>query len=92
MVTVLQDLSNLAPDLSVVLTAGESMSAGNTVTNLTNGTSMKAPGSDPVDPLPNGDVKQDAPQLTVSAGFGTVHNKPSEGLVAGGNSWKKAGE
>lgn len=82
----MKDLSSLAT-WAKGLTAGESMGAGNTI-NLDK-TAMQAPGSSPVDPLP--DVTDDATLEVPAISKPTTLVKPGSAIPASG-AWKKAGE
>jgi hypothetical protein len=89
----MKDLSSLAPDFGVVLTAGESQAAGNTVSTLAKEVSMCAPGSDPVDPMPQIGAKEDSPAITASGTIthDSVLTQGNDSLPSG-NTWKKAGD
>lgn len=72
------------------LMAGESMSAGNTVCHSDQNAAMGAPGSQPVNKLP--DVL-DVPELEVQGAptKPTTLIKPGSSIPSSGN-WQKAGE
>lgn len=84
----MKDLSNLVPKF--FLTAGESMSAGNTQSDDA-GISMTAPGSQPVNPDPSTPVKHDEPGLEVPTGKtkNTTGSKYSNSVTSTDSTWKK---
>lgn len=85
----MKDLSSML-DIATALTAGSSMSGGNTISN--NELAMSAPGSVPVNPDPTTPTKVDDPGLsqsdtaTVSDGASRV---PSHDVTNSDASWKK---
>lgn len=86
----MKDLSNLVPKF--FLTAGESMSAGNTTTD-DQGIAMSAPGSTPVNPDPSTPVAHDEPGLEVpTKTFSHGKSKISHGTTSVNAEWQKAGE
>lgn len=87
----MQDLSHLL-NLETGLTAGESMSAGNTVSPSTGKTAMAAPGSMPVN-IPSAKPRQhDDPGLEIPAEDENI-NKPKFGSSpTSSGSWEKAGK
>lgn len=83
----MKDLSSML-DIATALTAGSSMSGGNTISDNT--LAMSAPGSTPVNPDPTAPTKVDDPGLgksdtaRVSGGSKPPHDVPSTDT-----SWKK---
>lgn len=82
----MKDMSHLL-NLETGLTAGSSMSAGNTISD--NELAMTAPGSTPVNADPVNPTKVDDPALAVSTDDKDHKSSHSNGVSSSDASWKK---